>query len=331
MASRRCVAALVLTALAATMLYGCGRKAPPMQTVGILMLDDSRQPVLDGLKDGLRRFGREENVDVRYVVRNAEGDETRVNSLARELAGLNPKVICALGSEEAVAAVPLAESAGVPVVYLAVGNPESLGIAKTPTEPLPNTTGIRTGYAERLPKRMQLATFFFPDVRAITVLYEPRDPASARGMKLCEETGPKLGLIVQSIALTSDADVRYFAETMGPGKYQLLLYTPAPLLVKHHKDIIAPAAIRAGVPIFGFNRQACYGGAVISFGPNANSFGAQGAHLVHRILLGSAPETMPIELPEGSQLELCLNMKVAQKIGVVFPPRMFELADLIIR
>ena len=334
MMSRYRMAGLLLTAMAAGMpaviLYGCGRKPSPPQ-VGVLMLDESRQPILDGLKEGLRQLGREVNVDLRFVVRNAEDDQTRLVPLAEELAALRPKVICALGSAEAVAAVPLAQSTGVAVVYLGVGNPEALGIAESKVDPLPGTTGIRTGYADRLPKRMQLATYFFPDVRVITVLYDPQTPASAKGMKLCEETGPKLGLIVQSIALTSDADVRYFAETMVPGKYQLLMYTPAPLLIKHLRNIIAPAAIRAYVPIFGLNRQACSAGAVISFGPTDYGFGVQGAHFVHGILLGTAPETMPIETPEGSQLELCLNMKVAQKIGVVFPPRMFELADLIIR
>jgi len=328
-------AALLMAAIAAGMqaaaLPGCGGKPEPQQAVGILMLDESRQPVLDGLKDGLERLGFSEGVEVRFVVRNAEDDLRRLVPLAKQLADQKPAVICALGTLEAMAAVPLAESAGVAVVYLGVNNPAGLGISKSDTEPLPNTTGIRSGYGERLPKRMQLATFFFAGLRTVTVLYDPQDPPSARGMRLCEQTAPKLGLMVQSAALASDADVKYFAETLAPGKHQLLLYTPTPLLTRHHKAIIAPAAIRAKVPLFALNKQACLDGAVISFGPSLYGFGSQGAQLVRRILLGSAPETLPIELPEGKELLLCINMKAAQEIGVTFPQRMFELADIVIR
>ncbi|HUS58132.1 MAG TPA: hypothetical protein VM141_05745, partial [Planctomycetota bacterium] len=51
----------------------CGRKPAPPPIVAILMLGDIRQPVLDGVKEGLARYGYVSARDVVYVVRNANG------------------------------------------------------------------------------------------------------------------------------------------------------------------------------------------------------------------------------------------------------------------
>ena len=321
-----CAAVFAIVAMA---LAGCARKQPPVPVVGVLMVDDFRQPTVDGLVDQLTEFDYLPDRNIRYVVKNAKGDTAAMPGLARDLVALRPNVICPVGGVGAQACIPLATNAGIPVVYMGVTHPKDLGIAVSDTQPLPNTTGVRTGFTERMPKRLELITFFFPTVKTVTVLYTTSERPSVESLALCEEAGPKLGLAITGLQLNNDADARQIAASMSKEKYELLLGTPNTALQRARKAVVIPAAVRAGIRFFGIDRDATLDGAEVSYGPSLYSFGTQGARMVLKVLQGTRPETMPIELPDT--VELSVNMKTARQIGLEFPPRMLGLADFMIR
>ena len=321
---------LAAVLLAAVLPATCGCAKPPAPPVlGVLMTADYRQPTVDGLIDGLKALGYEPGRSIRYVVKNAQGDAAALPALARELADSRPAIICPVGGEEAEACVPIARQAGVPVVFMGVSNPVEHGIAKSRFEPLPGTTGVATDYVERMPKRMQVVTFFFPDVKTVTVLYEPKNVASVRAMELCQEVAPRLGLAVQLAGFNTDGEIRDFMAKLSKADHQLMLITPSPIVQNARNRYMVPASLRSGVPLFGLGKQACVDGAVIAYGSSFYTFGQQGARMAANVLLGTSPEIMPIELPET--LELSINLKVADQIGLRFPPRWLGLTDFVAR
>jgi len=306
----------------------CGRKPAPPPIVAILMLDDIRQPVLDGVKEGLARYGYVSARDVVYVVRNANGKDKALGELAGELLAVGPDVICPLGNPEAEACMQPARARGIPVVFMAVSNPAEHRLAKGTFDPLPGSTGVKTGYTTRMPKRLQLITMFFPAVRAVTVPYEPDEAASREAMEVSVQTGPGLGLEVRPLAVSSGEDMRRLAESLAANEYEIILTTPSPLLDQYRK-VTAPAAARAGIPTFGLDRQDCIDGSTIAYGPGTQSIGVQAARLVRKVLQGSRADSMPIELPEN--IELSINLKVANQANLRFAPTILQLADFIIR
>jgi len=307
----------------------CGRKPAPPPIVAILMLGDIRQPVLDGVKEGLARYGYVSARDVVYVVRNANGKEKALAELAGELLAVGPDVICPLGNPEAEACMQPARARGIPVVFMAVSNPAEHRLAKGTFDPLPGSTGVKTGYSIRMPKRLQLITMFFPHIKTVTVLYEPAGAASQRAKRTCVEAGPSLGLQVRPRALRNSEDVQRFAESLAEGEHEIILATPSPLLDRYRKQLIAPAAARARIPTFGLDRQDCIDGSTIAYGPGTQSIGVQAARLVRKVLQGSRADSMPIELPEN--IELSINLKVANQANLRFAPTILQLADFIIR
>ena len=322
------VPAIVLLACALA-APGCASKPPPTPTIGVLMLSDDRQPIVDGLLEGMRSLGYTPGRTINYVMKTAGGRIEALPGLVRELAAQRPSMICPLGGPEAQACIPAASGHGIPVVFLGVTLPEDLGIAATKTQPLPRTTGVRAGYADLMPKLMELITYFFPTVKTVTVLYSPGEKFSAESLRLCQQAGPQLGLAVDSLPLDTDEDARRVAESFAEKRYELLLGTPSTVLQRNRKAVVIPAAARAGIRFFGIDRDACTDGAEVAYGPSLYSFGAQGASMVRKVLQGTPPESMPIEPPDT--LELSVNLKTAQQIGLTFPPRVLGLADLVIR
>ncbi|NQT20632.1 MAG: ABC transporter substrate-binding protein, partial [Planctomycetes bacterium] len=302
------VSALIFVVLAS---IGCAKKPEPPHVIGIVLIpDEFRQPTVDGLVDGLAEFGYVEGRNIEYYIVNAHGDRSALPRLAREVVGQRPAVICAVGGAEAEACVDAARGTGVPVVFMGVSSPVERGLARSLLEPLPNTTGVRSGMTSLICKRMQLAKLFFPEIKSVTVLYDPNSVSSAGSLKHGIEIAPTLGLTVKGVPLTTDEEVSRFMNSVDRKEHEVILATPCVLVFKNRKSVIAPGAIRAGIPFFGFDREACKEGAVLAYGSNFYSFGHQGAALVRKILYGIQADSMPIEMP--FEIGLSINLRTAR-------------------
>jgi ABC-type uncharacterized transport system substrate-binding protein len=69
-------------------------------------------------------------------------------------------------------------------------------------------------------------------------------------------------------------------------------------------------------------------GGLISYGVNYPANWRRAAALVDKILKGANPATLPVEPP---QLELVINRKAAEKIGVTIPPEILLEANEVIK
>ena len=70
-------------------------------------------------------------------------------------------------------------------------------------------------------------------------------------------------------------------------------------------------------------------GCLIAYAPNILAMFRRAAVFVDKILKGTKPADIPMELP--AKLELVLNLKTAESLGVSFPQRLLLLADEVIQ
>jgi ABC-type uncharacterized transport system substrate-binding protein len=66
----------------------------------------------------------------------------------------------------------------------------------------------------------------------------------------------------------------------------------------------------------------------MAYGPNLNSGFHQAARMVGKVLQGTKPADLPIELP--TKFELVINLKTAKAIGIEFPTSLLLRADEVI-
>jgi putative ABC transport system substrate-binding protein len=70
-------------------------------------------------------------------------------------------------------------------------------------------------------------------------------------------------------------------------------------------------------------------GGLASYGPDQYESGKQAARLVDKILKGTKPSDIPVEV--NNNIEFAINLKVAQKLGLTIPPEVLYQADRVIR
>lgn len=70
-------------------------------------------------------------------------------------------------------------------------------------------------------------------------------------------------------------------------------------------------------------------GGLASYGPDDYASGWQAARLVDKILKGTAPREIPVEV--STKLKFVINVKTAKALGLTISPHILFLADEVIR
>ena len=106
-----------------------------------------------------------------------------------------------------------------------------------------------------------------------------------------------------------------------------LIVMPDPIALVHRDRIIGLAAEHKLPTVYPF-RYFAAGGGLISYGPNIPDIWRRARFYVDRILKGSKPADLPVQQPV--KVELVINVKAAQKLGLTYPITLLGRADEVI-
>ena len=97
----------------------------------------------------------------------------------------------------------------------------------------------------------------------------------------------------------------------------------------NHRELIVELAARYRLPaVYPFRIFSELGG-LLSYGPNFQDIFRRTAEYVDKILKGTKPADLPVEAP--TKLELVINLKTAQALGLTISPRLQIAADELIQ
>ena len=208
-------------------------------------------------------------------------------------------------------------------------DPEGAGLVKSLAHPGTNLTGLAYQSAEMRGKQFELFKTIVPNLKRVLVLYDGSVTGifHEKSLRVLTTVGLHFGvkLLERPIKSYSEATDIVFA---APEKQDYGVFILCSNFFTRDQDT-PKIAIMKQLPLYGCPSQVLKYRALVSLAPHLYYIGYRGAWYASRILKGIRPENLPVETP--TKLELIINLKTAEAIGIKIPPEVLQQADMVIR
>jgi len=302
--------------------------SPDRPIVGVLAPQSQAASArnIEAFRKGLRDLGYVEGRNITLEIRYGDGLPERLPQLAAELVALKPAVIRA-GSTAGLVAVHNATQT-IPLVGATLEDPIALGLVKSIRRPGTNVTGTWIAGDDALVgKRLGLLKDVVPGVSRVAAMVNPGDSSDAPLLRLLPATARALGLELLVIEAREASELPVAFDNVTRDGVQALFISSGPLFSSHRKEIVATAA-RVRLPaIYGW-REFPEAGGLVSYGPSLPDLYRQSATMIDKILKGTSPADLPVEVP--TRFELVVNLKTAKALGLKVSESFLLLADEVI-
>ncbi len=303
---------------------------PSMPVVGVLSTEWPNAVTADRLRafrEGLNDTGYVEGRNVTIEYRWAEGRNDRLPALAAELVRLPVNVIVIAGSTPASIAAKAATTT-IPIVFITGGDPVRLGLVASLNRPGGNITGVAILAVEVTAKRLELLHELAPTATIIAALVNPTSPVLAepetRDLQAAART---LGLTLHVLHASSEQEIDTAFMTLVQLRAGALVIG-ADAYFNSRQEQLAVLTLRYAIPAIYEWREFVLSGGLASFGPTvADTYRPLGVY-TGRILKGEKPADLPVQ--QATKLQLIINMKTANALGIKVPLPLVGRADEVI-
>lgn len=264
--------------------------------------------------------GRNLVVDARY----GDGSRETLERLGLEAMALKPAVIVTQG--------PAVHSArkihgATPVVFGFSGDPIEGGYAQSLARPGGRFTGVTFLAYELSGKRVELMHEVLPKMKRLAVLSNPHHVGDQKEFDATRAAALRYGLEVTHHPAGNAAELDRALAGIAAARAEAIVIHPDGLIVQQ-REAIGRFSIQNRIPAISGWASIAEGGTLMTYGPVQRESYRRLAYYVDRILRGTSPADLPIELP--ATLEMVVNLKTAKVLGVAIPQSILLRADRVI-
>ena len=296
--------------------------------VGYLVLEPVRA-VPSGMRkaflDALAGYGWEVGKSVSIVYRSAENEPEFLETLCEELVREKVDVLATVGVQPTLACVKTTKV--VPIVFL-LGDPINLGLTESLARPAINATGVSSNMSELAAKRIELLRLALPKAKRVALLWDQRNQNSIVEMKNAQNAVRESGMKPLPMPVDSQAGLNRRFEEIAADPPDALYVGFGPGVVPQNRTAIAEVALKYRVALVSGWAFMTDAGGLMSYSPNMLAVFKRGAYFVDRVLKGVKPGDLPIE--QMRTIDLVINLRTAQKLGLTLPPELMLLANRVI-
>ena len=189
-----------------------------------------------------------------------------------------------------------------------------------------NVTGLSILATELDGKRLQLLTETVPGARTIAALVDPNTNGPDQVQALIEEARSRD--IKQSIHYAAAVQQIVPAIEAARAADAQALDVLASAFFNANRELIIEYIARARMPAIYQFPEYCAQGALVAYGSRLSSLYRDAARLLVKVMTGTKPSEIPVEQP--TKIELAVNLRTAQALGLTIPPAILDLADEVI-
>jgi len=304
---------------------GQGASGHPVIAVLNLNSASSVLPRLRGFLQAMRDLGWGEGRDFDLAERYADGQLERLPALAHELIRLNPNLFVTGSMPAAFAAKQASKT--IAIVCVSLVDPVGLGLAATEARPGGQVTGTLVSVDGLPGKQLALATEVFPGATRFGLLVNPGNQGHAVLKPSAQSAAAALGLSLVPVEARSPNELDRAFQVLVREHADLVVVLSDPVFNRENRRLAVLAAAKRLPTMHGF-REYVEAGGMMSYGVSLSANWRRAAYYADRILKGTKPGDLPIELP--TTLELVINLSTAKAIGVTIPEQLLLRADEVI-
>jgi len=323
---------LVFLAFAATayfIFFGGGQnKDDKIYRIGLLQMASTVNANIDGFKEGMQALGYQEGKNVIYIYRNAEGNSDLIKKYAKELVDQKVDLIFSDTSPATQAAKEATAGTDVPVVFSMVADPVGAGFVQSIQSSGNNLAGTSCAYIDIAPKRLEFLKEAFPQIKRMLVYYKTGDKSGEPAAEALVTAGKKLGITIIKKPVSGSEEIKNALKNLSFGETDALM-DPADVTVTVNVDSLLAAASRLKIPLLMMSDLEAEKGALFAYGVDYADLGRQSSPIADKILRGTKPSEIPIEMPRI--FRIVINLKTAAQMGFTIPDGIITRADRIIR
>lgn len=320
---------LALLALGITPFAAKAQPARKMPRIGVLWHAGSEQEeaiYLAALRRGFRDLGYVEGQNI--VLENRYPDEQleRFDSYAAELVRLKVDVLVAVTGNAAFAAQRATSS--IPIVMLYGPDPVRTKLVESLARPGGNITGLPHEGINLNPKRVELLKEAVPALTRVAVLLNPDNVTSKYNFEVTQAAAQTLKITALPIEVRrADELENAFSRIANDRANGVFVLGDGMYYVQRAR--IADLALKRRLPTMMPWMEAVESGGFMSYAPSYRQIAYRAAYYVDRILKGTPPRDLPVELP--TKFEMVFNSKTAKALGLIIPPTVLQRADEVIQ
>ena len=301
-----------------------------IRRVGVLMGyaedDPDSQSWLSAFKQRLTALGWTEGRNLRIDAFWAAGDISRAMAFAKELLTLQPEVI--LSNTTSVTEALHRETKKVPLVFVNVSDPVGSGFVESLPRPGGNVTGFINLESSLVEKWLELLKEIAPQMTRAAVMFNPETAQYVQYyLKPLEVAALRVDVKTFTVPVRSDPDIETAIAGLErePG---IGLIAMTDLFMTVHRKAVIKLTAQYKIPLMYYLRDVPAQGGLISYGINFIDQFQQAASYVDRILRGTKPADLPVQVP--TKYQLVVNLKTAKALGLSVPQSILISADEII-
>ncbi|MEY8427034.1 ABC transporter substrate-binding protein [Lachnospiraceae bacterium 46-15] len=325
---KKVLAAVLAATMTAAFLAGCGSKpaetgsstetagtdtaSGDAYTIGISQFAEhgSLDNCREGFLQGLAEAGIKEGENLTVVFENAQADTGTAATISDSFVSKKVDMICAIATPSAMSAYNSCLDTEIPVIYTAVSDPVSAGLAGEDGKSVGNITGT----ADSLPVKEQLEMIrtMMPEAKKIGILYTTSEANSISTIETYKILAGDFGFEIVDTGINTIADVEMAAKDMVT-KVDCITNLTDNTVVSALQTVLAVANAQ-GIPVFGSEIEQVKNGCLASMGIDYIALGKQTGAMAAKVLKGEAAAAdLQVETCEGANLYV--NTAVAKNLN----------------
>jgi len=286
------------------------------------MLDElAKLNYADARAENAGRAHRRFNLDMRM------GTIAELRSAAQDFIRKPVDIIVAVATAGVRVAQEETRDHPIPILFPGISDPVADGFVASLARPGGWITGVSHQQVQASGKRLEMFKEMLPGLQRVITIRRAGYGPSEKSMPEVRAAAERLRIEVVDWALNSRDELKAKLAGLSHDASAGILILPDSFSISS-LDLIVPASIAQGVPVFGQQDYMAYWGAIAAYGPSTYQAGGRVARYIDKIVKGAKPGDLPVEPVDPLYV---INLKVASCLGLSIPIEVLHQADRVIQ